>query len=323
MKNTLMATHLRLVGMAALWGASWSWGKVVAQAMAPLAAANLRFLFASVVLVLWMHRASALRDLKKLTRNQWLGLAAAAMAGVFGYSTFFMLSLQLVPAGKAAIVVTLNPGATLLLAAILFREHLNPAILAGMVLSAIGAYIAISGNGPSAALPGSVGIGELLLLGCVACWVAYTLIGRLVLKGVDALTTTTVTTVIGALLLLLASIGFEGTAAWGALRGAPADAWVSLLALAFGATAVAYAWYFEGVKALGAGAASGYITLVPVFGVLFSSLWLNEPTSKSLFLGAALAISGMALMHVGRRRAELRGQRLARAAREGAPGGKP
>lgn len=62
---------------------------------------------------------------------------------------------------------------------------------------------------------------------------------------------------------------------------------------------------------------------MPVFGVLFSSLWLNEPTSKSLFLGAALAISGMALMHVGRRRAELRGQRLARAAREGAPGGKP
>lgn len=112
MKNTLMATHLRLVGMAALWGASWSWGKVVAQSMAPLAAAGLRFLFASVVLVLWMHRASALRGLKSLSRNQWLGLAAAALAGVFGYSSFFMLSLQLVPAGKAAIVVTLNPGAT-------------------------------------------------------------------------------------------------------------------------------------------------------------------------------------------------------------------
>ena len=146
MKNTLMATHLRLVGMAALWGASWSWGKVVAQSMAPLAAASLRFLLASVALVLWMHRASALRGLKSLSRNQWLGLAAAALTGVFGYSSFFMLSLQLVPAGKAAIVVTLNPGATLLLAAILFREHLNPAILAGMRISAglsvVGAIVA-------------------------------------------------------------------------------------------------------------------------------------------------------------------------------------
>ena len=308
MKNTLMATHLRLVGMAALWGASWSWGKVVAQAMAPLAAASLRFLFASVVLVLWMHRASALRGLKSLSRNQWLGLAAAALAGVFGYSSFFMLSLQLVPAGKAAIVVTLNPGATLLLAAILFREHLNPAILAGMVLSAIGAYIAI-GGGSLAGAGAGVGIGELLLLGCVACWVAYTLIGRLVLKGVDALTTTTVTTVIGALMLLLTSLIVEGVPAWQKLGQAPSSAWGSLLALAFGATAIAYAWYFEGVKSLGAGAAAGYITLVPVFGVLFSSLWLGEATPANLFIGAALAISGMAIMHFGRRRAEARQRR--------------
>ncbi|MDF8360823.1 DMT family transporter [Achromobacter anxifer] len=308
MKNTLMATHLRLVGMAALWGASWSWGKVVTQTMAPLAAASLRFLFASVVLVLWMHRASALRGLRSLTRNQWLGLAAAALAGVFGYASFFMLSLQLVPAGKAAIVVTLNPGATLLLAAILFREHLNGAILVGMVLSAIGAYIAI-GGGSQAASGLGVGLGELLLLGCVACWVAYTLIGRLVLRGVDALTTTTVTTVIGALMLLLTSLIVEGLPAWQKLGQAPASAWGSLLALAFGATAVAYAWYFEGVKALGAGAASGYITLVPVFGVLFSSLWLGEATPANLFIGAALAISGMAIMHGGRRRAEARQRR--------------
>ncbi|CAB3873334.1 hypothetical protein LMG26858_02844 [Achromobacter anxifer] len=303
-----MATHLRLVGMAALWGASWSWGKVVTQTMAPLAAASLRFLFASVVLVLWMHRASALRGLRSLTRNQWLGLAAAALAGVFGYASFFMLSLQLVPAGKAAIVVTLNPGATLLLAAILFREHLNGAILVGMVLSAIGAYIAI-GGGSQAASGLGVGLGELLLLGCVACWVAYTLIGRLVLRGVDALTTTTVTTVIGALMLLLTSLIVEGLPAWQKLGQAPASAWGSLLALAFGATAVAYAWYFEGVKALGAGAASGYITLVPVFGVLFSSLWLGEATPANLFIGAALAISGMAIMHGGRRRAEARQRR--------------
>ncbi len=303
-----MATHLRLVGMAGLWGASWSWGKVVTQTMAPLAAASLRFLFASVVLVLWMHRASALRGLRSLTRNQWLGLAAAALAGVFGYASFFMLSLQLVPAGKAAIVVTLNPGATLLLAAILFREHLNGAILVGMVLSAIGAYIAIGGGSQAASGLGA-GLGELLLLGCVACWVAYTLIGRLVLRGVDALTTTTVTTVIGALMLLLTSLIVEGVPAWQKLGQAPASAWGSLLALAFGATAIAYAWYFEGVKALGAGAASGYITLVPVFGVLFSSLWLGEATPANLFIGAALAISGMAIMHGGRRRAEARQRR--------------
>ena len=35
--------------------------------------------------------------------------------------------------------------------------------------------------------------------------------------------------------------------------------WISLLGLAFGATVLAYAWYFDGVKYLGAGNASAYI----------------------------------------------------------------
>ena len=301
MKNAPIATHLRLVGMAALWGASWPWGRVVALSMPPIAGAGLRFLFASAVLLLWMHHTSGLRRLRRISQGQWLGLAAAALAGVFGYSIFFMLSLQLVPAGKAAIVVTLNPGATLLLAAILFKEKLNPAIFAGMVLSAIGAFIAIGGNsiGSSTA---TIGKGELFLAGCVACWVAYTLIGRLVLKGIDSLTTTTATTVIGSALLLMTSYAFEGPASWSSLGEAPAKSWISLFALAIGATAIAYAWCFDGVKTLGAGAAAGYIALVPVFGVLFSSLWLEEPIGKTLFVGAALAISGMAVMQAGRRR---------------------
>ena len=49
--------HLRLIGMALLWGASWPAGRVVAQAMPPLAAAALRFVLAAVVLVLWLHHA--------------------------------------------------------------------------------------------------------------------------------------------------------------------------------------------------------------------------------------------------------------------------
>ena len=46
---------------------------------------------------------------------------------------------------------------------------------------------------------------------------------------------------------------------------------------------------------------------------LNASLWLDEATSPSLFLGAALAISGMALMHLGRRRAERRSRQQASA----------
>lgn len=41
---------------------------------------------------------------------------------------------------------------------------------------------------------------------------------------------------------------------------------VALNTLALGATALAYAWYLNGVKVLGAGTAAAYMSLVPLFG---------------------------------------------------------
>ena len=302
MISSTTSTHLKLLGMAALWGASWPWGRVVAQAMPPLAAATLRFVLASIVLLCWMHRSGRLQSLRKLTARQWVGIALAAFVGVLGYAAFFMLGLQYVSASKGAIFITLNPAVTMLLAWLLFREQLNPIILAGMAMAVTGAMIVIVGGESSQPLAGGIGLGELLLLGCVACWVMYTLLGRVVLTGLDALTTTTMTAVIGAAMLFATSMAAEGPAAWATLPSVPFKAWACLLALAVGATALAYAWYFEGIKQLGASAAAGYIPLVPVFGVLVAGVWLGEPMGGSLLIGGLIAIAGTAAMNLGRMR---------------------
>ena len=106
-----------------------------------------------------------------------------------------------------------------------------------------------------------------------------------------------------ALLLGAGSLLLEGPAAFSATLHSGSTAWGALLFLAFGATALAYAWYFDGVKALGAGAASGYITLVPLFGVLISALWLGESIDTAMLIGGALAIAGTAVMNIARLRA--------------------
>ena len=64
---------------------------------------------------------------------------------------------------------------------------------------------------------------------------------------------------------------------------------------------MAYAGYFDGVKRLGAGAAAGYITLVPVVGVAVSALLLHEALDTSLLIGGTLAVLGTAIMQRGRR----------------------
>ncbi len=299
--RNLWPFHLRLVGMAALWGASWPCGRVVAQTMPPLAAASLRFLIAVAILLPWVHSRGGLARTKSWSQRRWVGMAAAGATGVLGYSVFFMLGLQHVSAGRAALVVAINPVLTLLIAAWCFRERLNFTIGIGMGLAAIGAAVVMTHGAPWRLLDGAVGTGEALLLGCVCSWVAYTLIGRWLLTGVDALTATAITATLGGIMLLKAALLVEGPGAFIAALQAPAEAWAALAFLAVGATVLAYAWYFDGIRALGAGAAAGYITLVPVFGVLLSAICLGEAVDTSIALGGAMAIVGTAIMNAGRR----------------------
>lgn len=293
--------YLRLVLMAAMWGASWPWGKVVAQTMPPLAGTAARCAVAGAVLLPWLLHTKGLAPLRALAPRQWLGLAAAAMLGIWGYSVCFMYALQLAPAGRGSVVITLNPVVTLVLAVWLFKERINTLIALGMALAVTGALSAITGGQPWQLFTGGVGKGEWLLLGCVACWASYTLLGRVVLAGVDAFCATTVMVWLGGLALAATSLAVEGPTAWQHMAQAPASSWQAVLALGLLGTALAYVWYFDGVKALGAGNASAYIALVPVFGLGFASIWLGEPLSPALLLGGAMAISGMVLMYWGRR----------------------
>lgn len=298
---TPMGSHLRLLGMALLWGASWPAGRILALNMSPLAASGLRFVLAVSLLLPWLYWSGGLPAIKKWSLKTWLGMLAAGATGVFGYAAFFLSGLQHLPASKAALVITLNPVVTLLLAVWLFKERINKVIALGMAVAACGAVVVISHGKPLELLNGTVGIGEMLILGCVACWVCYTLIGRAMLAGVDALAATTVTAIFGAILLLIASWVVEGPQGLASAFHASHQAWVAMIFMGYGSTAIAYAWYFSGVKALGAGAASGYITLVPVIGVMLSALLLGEAVDGSMLLGGALAIAGTAVMNWGRR----------------------
>lgn len=298
-----LGIYVRLVGMVLLWGASWPAGRIVAQSMPSVTAAAARFVLAALVLLLWLRAARGLGHVRAWDRRRWAAMALAASAGVFGYAICFLTGLQFIEAGRASMLITLSPVLTLAAAAWLFGERLNAPIVAGMAAAVVGVSLVISHGQPLALLAGAgLGRGEALIIGCVLCWVTYTLLGRRLLVGVDGLTTLAITAALGAVLLVAASLAIDGAAGWQRLWTAPFAAWAALVFLALVGTVLAYAWFFEAMAALGAGAVAGWTTLVPVAGVALSALWLGEMPGGWMLAGGALAVAGTLVMHWGRGR---------------------
>jgi drug/metabolite transporter (DMT)-like permease len=294
------SVHLQLAGMVLLWGASWPAGRVLALSMPPLSASAWRFTIAAVLLLAWM-RASA-GAWPRYTRRQWAGLAAAGAVGVAAYSVLFMLALQRVEASRASVVITINPVFTTLLAAWWFKERFNALVAVGLALAVLGAATVMTHGAPWKLLAGEVGVGEWLLLGCVATWTSYSLMGRRLMAGIDALAATAVTATVGCVLLWMAAFAVEGrTTVWASVTDLTPTGWAALLYMAIGAVVLAYAWFYRGIAELGAGVASSYISLVPVVGVASSVLLLGESLNASLLVGGALALAGVLLANRARR----------------------
>lgn len=287
--------------MAALWGVSWVWGRVVAQSLPPVSASAMRFLLAGTALAAGLFLMGKFPKLKNLSPKQWLGLTISAFFGVFAYAVCFLTGLKHMPAGEAAVIISLNPVLIMLLSRLIFKETITARIGTGMAMAFAGSLICITRGNPLMLFQQKMGLGQMLILGCVLCWACYTIVGRFVLKGIDALTVTLATAWIGGIMLAVTAVAAEPQPfAW--VWQTSDTVWLSLIALAIGSTALAYVWFFEGVKVLGSGTAGAYITLVPVFGVLSSVAFLGEPLHFSLVSGGILAVCGMLVMYLGKGR---------------------
>ena len=67
----------------------------------------------------------------------------------------------------------------------------------------------------------------------------------------------------------------------------------SILYLGLFGTALAFVWYSEGVKRLGAGRTVVFNNLVPVFGAAFGITLLGEHFDPSMAVGGLVALLGV------------------------------
>ncbi len=177
-------------------------------------------------------------------------------------------------------------------AAFPLKEPLRPIQIVGIFLSVCGAVIIISKGQLTLLWTGGFGLGEWLILGCVASWVAYSLFGKLVLKDLEPLVAVFYSAVAGAILLLplalkngmVQEIGTYGVKIWSAL------VYLAVLGTVFG-----FWWYYEGIRDLGASRAGVFINLVPVSAVILAFFLLGEPITLAMVGGGVMVLGGVIL----------------------------
>ena len=166
---------------------------------------------------------------------------------------------------------------------------MTPRKAIGSLIAFAGCLTVIGNGDPLALFQGSVGLGEWLIIGCVLSWTAYTFIGWQATHRFSPLATTLYASLSGAVLLGLAALvqGDIDPAAWSW------RVWAGMGFLAIFGTAIAYTWFTDAVHRLGAGHASIFINLVPVFAVLQAALLLDERLGLAVLAGGALVITGV------------------------------
>ncbi|MER7816794.1 DMT family transporter [Streptomyces sp. NPDC096153] len=293
-RNEAANAYLYLLATMAFFGSAFASSKAVVGHMPHQVAAVLRFGGGALILVLLLVLVGRKSKGVRLTAGQVMRAAAVGLLGVFAYNLFFFWGLSLAPSIDGSIIVpVLSPVITTGILVVLGREKASAARIGGLALGVAGAALFFVGaGGVGAGADGSRLTGDLVYLLGALSWALYSIASKKVLVGTDPLRATTFGTVAGALALLVPAIPAMPEVDWTALSG---STWANIAYLAVGPTAVAYLFYYRGLRVVSPSTATVIMFTVPVFGVTCAVVFLGESFTGLQAAGAVVMLAGALL----------------------------
>ncbi|MFT6633374.1 MAG: drug/metabolite transporter (DMT)-like permease [Bacteriovoracaceae bacterium] len=290
--QSLKVIYSKLILCVFLWGGTFISGRVLAQNYDPFLISFLRFIIATIVLLLYLLIGS--NQSLRLTPSKFFLVLILGVTGVFSYNYFFFSGLKIVEAGRASVIVTTNPAVITLFAAIFLGESLSIRKALGAFIALLGAVIVVSDGDLFKLFGGAFGLGDVFLIFAVCSWAAYTLFGKIVLRKMTPLITTTWACILGTILLLPFALQNGLVSSIPNIKGSE---WLHLVYLGAFGTSISFLLFYEGVKAIGATRAAAFINMVPIMGISMGALFFDESIALSLLIGAVFVIFGIYLVN--------------------------
>lgn len=278
-----------LTFMALFFGGAWVAGKVAVDSIPPFTLAAVRFSIASILLWIWAR--SKAPSGRRPTISDLPLIAGMGLTAVAGYNALFLYGLKLAPASDGAIIVPgLAPVMTAAMASIFLGERIGRWGIAGLMTALAGLILVMNPGGSHA--PGRL-LGDVFYFLGAVCWGIYSVVGKTATARFSPVNATLYAAVIGTLFLLPFAIAERG---WSSLAVAPTNAWIGTLYLALFGTVLAFVFFYEGVKRIGAARATTFAFLVPIVGVVSSVILLGDDLMGSTVAGGVLVLIGLWLV---------------------------
>jgi len=271
------------------WGGAFVAAEHIITEVPPLIAAAFRFLMAGLLLVIILFIQGKFNV--QAVKKQWLAMALMGVTGIFGYNLFFFYGLQTTSAINGSLIIATTPAFMTLGAVVFFKERWNKYVGFGLLLSFIGVIIVLSQGQLHVLSQLDINKGDLLFVFGLICWVSHGLLGKIAMQDVSPIVVTAFSTLLGALLLSLATI--PNRSDWQSLLFMSKQSWLEMVFMIVCSSVLAFFIWNFGIQQIGASQASIYMNLVPINTALLAVFVYQSPILYSQIIGMFIVIVGV------------------------------
>jgi len=270
------------------WGGAFVAAEHVITEIPPITAATLRFGAAGLILLSLVVVRGQVNF--NAIKKRWVPLFLMAFTGIFGYNLFFFIGLDMTSAINGSLIMATSPVLMTLGAVLFLREEWNKRIGIGLSLSLGGVMVVISQGSFATILQLDFNRGDLLFIGGLICWVSHGLLGKIVMREVSPLLTTTVTTLIGSILLGVTSFTENG---WKTVPQMSVQGWNEMLFMVICSSVIAFLVWNQGIQQVGASKASIYMNVVPISTAVIAVFIYGSVITVTQMVGMVIVMIGI------------------------------
>jgi len=296
-----------------IWGGTWPLGRwlvseeVGGLTIPPLMIAAIRYFLAVICFFLILKYQEGTLNWR-FAKENWKILTFMGLTSVTIYQAGYLIGVIFTAASDASIMVATNAIWVIILSSkFLKTEFFTWKKVAGTLLAFM-AVIIVVGFSPNVDVSNRI-LGDILILAAAFAYAVYTVTSRYFLNKIQnnlksyqpsSLWIITWVSFFGFLattpIALLVSPEFLNPLEY---FNIPPRIWIGIAYLAFLSTVGAYTFYLEGVKRLNASRAAIFQTLVPLFGVILSAIFLQEQFDVFIYpFALLLVILGIILVNL-------------------------